>query len=244
MEPHIIRCGWQLGGNGIGKMSTYLSNLNCWNSNLATSLAKWTLYHIHDIKSDDLMNVVHLFHGQNQPNSDLINALEKYICCKGDRVDNWMLCITMEYLCRTRYFSRTIMEAAAEHFIKRGDSYSASDLFYILKPFGYFNYVPKNNLKFFQSADTFIRKQFDNFSGADLFKLVVSFQWLGKDSQIFRTLCRTKCGTQKYSLQGKYNTNTIVLNIWSFSQNTVCNRPGESGSYKMTDWFKGFSKYL
>ncbi|XP_033743474.1 uncharacterized protein LOC117329576 [Pecten maximus] len=192
IENHLVRSGWQLGSRGIGKISASLSRLQCQNDTLASNIAKWTLHHIHEIKTEDLMNVLIYFQETKKHNVDLIYALEKYIFSKGTQVKNELLGQTMEYFCRIRYLSPVIMDSAAAHFLECGQTYSATDLYQILKPYGFFGYEPRKQMAFFQAADKYVPKEFDNFEGVDVYKLMCSFLWLDRHSAVLRSLARKK----------------------------------------------------
>ncbi|OWF38480.1 uncharacterized protein LOC110466241 [Mizuhopecten yessoensis] len=193
IETHMVQFGWQLGSRGIGKISSSLSRLQCRNETLASNIAKWTLYHIHEIKTEDLLSVLAYFQELEKSNVDLIHALEKYVFGKGTQVRNEVLGQTLEYLCIIRYLSPVIMDAASAHFLECGQSYSATDLYMILKPYGFFGYEPKNQLAFFQAADVYVPREYANFQGADIYKLMCSFLWLNRSSSVLRGLGRNKC---------------------------------------------------
>ncbi|XP_060076553.1 uncharacterized protein LOC132556181 [Ylistrum balloti] len=192
IQSQLVKFGWQFGSRGIGKISANLSRLKCRNDTLAFSIAKWTLLHIHEIKTSDLLNVLTYFQERQQHNADLIHALEKYIFSKGPQVKNEILGQTLEYLCTIRYLSPVIMDAASDHFLKCGESYSATDLYLILKSFGFFGYEPRKQMAFFQAADHYIPKEFDKFQDADVYKLMCSFLWLGRSSSLLRGHARRK----------------------------------------------------
>ncbi|XP_069131341.1 FAST kinase domain-containing protein 3, mitochondrial-like [Argopecten irradians] len=222
IENHLVRFGWQLGSRGIGKISASLSRLKCKNDTLASSIAKWTLYHIHEIKTDDLMNVLTYFQETDKNNADLIYALEKYISSKGSQVKNELLGQTLDYLCTIRYLSPVIMNSAVTHFLQCKETYTATDLYRILNPFGFFGYQPSKQMAFFQAADEVIPKQFDHFRGADAYKLMCSFLWLDRHSPLLRSLARQKSwSTDPSDKIGAFWCQRALSNNYSLSPMSV-----------------------
>ncbi|KAK7092973.1 FAST kinase domain-containing protein 3, mitochondrial-like [Littorina saxatilis] len=157
-----------------------LVQLNSLQVSMMTDLAHWLFLNIHHLPEDGLMQFVAAFVHFRFSDSNFTTALERYIGARGADMNTNLLGLVMEY-CRTRrFFSPTILDAAAKHFVQHGETYSALQLFTVLRPFGQLNYMPKDCHGFLLQSEKMLEKRFTDFHPDHLAELLCSFAFVDR----------------------------------------------------------------
>lgn len=169
---------WKMKSMEVVSYLSSLVKLNVFQVITMTDCARWLFLNIHQVTEDELKKFVAAFVHFQCSDAHLVKALERYIPAKGNSIDTDLLGLALEYCRSRRYFSPTILDAAAEHFCVNREKYSPLQMFTILRPFGQLNYLPKNVFDFLVYSEQMLMKYFNNFDTAQLIELLCSFAFV------------------------------------------------------------------
>ena len=171
---------WKMKAEDTVSCLSSLVQLNTLQVSMMTDFAHWLFLNIHQVSEDGLMQFVAAFIHFRFSDPNFTTALERYVGVRGDQLNTSLLGLIMEY-CRTRrYFSPAIMDVAARHFEQLGHTYSALQVFTVLRPFGQLNYIPKDSHNFLLQTEKILAQQFSDFEPAHLSELLCSFAFIEK----------------------------------------------------------------
>ncbi|KAK3602677.1 hypothetical protein CHS0354_017877 [Potamilus streckersoni] len=179
LEKQFAQSFWKLQGNEIVGILAHMIRLQSSGRNL-TFIRKWINIHIHNVSQDEFIQIVSAFIHFKYYDEYFIRALERFVQAKADMLDRDLLSLIMEYFCSHKHLSTLVMDKAMKHFVKHGHSYSPLQLYAILKPFGYLNYLPKDSYEFLKKVEQVIREKFYEIDCPDLVEILTSFVFVGR----------------------------------------------------------------
>lgn len=171
---------WKMTALQVTTILTSLVKLNSLQVSIMTDVAHWYFLNIHQLKDDDLMPVVAAFIHFRFSNPKFTTALERFVVAREERLAPDLLGLIMEYCRSRRYFSPVILDAAGRHFVQFGQSYSALQMFTVLRPFGQLNYLPRDSHKLLVQTERMLEERFFDFHPSHLAELLCSFAFLEK----------------------------------------------------------------
>lgn len=176
----VHRFWWKMKAEEAVSSLSSLVQCNYLQVSIMSDLAHWLFLNVHHVSQEGLMQFVAAFIHFRFSDSNLTTALERYVGAKGGQLNSDLLGLVMEY-CRTRrYFSPVILDTAARHFEQFGHTYSALQMFTILRPFGQLNYIPKDGHDFLLQTERMLEERFADFHPAQLSELLCSFAFVEK----------------------------------------------------------------
>ena len=171
---------WKMRAEQTVECLNGLVRLNCLQVSMMSDFSHWLFLNIHDITEQQLMQFLAAFIHFRFSDSKVTTALERYVSAGQDRLHTDLLGLVMEYCRSRRYFSPLIMDAAASHFVQHGQTYSALQMFTVLRPFGQLSYLPKDSHQFLIQTEQMLSQRFSDFAPAQLAELLCSFAFVEK----------------------------------------------------------------
>ena len=176
----VHKVWWKMKAEDTVACLASLVQLNTLQVGMMADFAQWLFLNIHQVSEEGLMQFVAAFIHFRFSDSNFTTALERYVGVRGSQLNTNLLGLIMEY-CRTRrYFSPIILDAAARHFEQFGHTYSALQMFTILRPFGQLNYIPKDSHNFLLQTEKMLERRFSDFQPTHLSELLCSFAFVEK----------------------------------------------------------------
>ncbi|XP_076455547.1 FAST kinase domain-containing protein 3, mitochondrial-like [Babylonia areolata] len=176
----VQRVWWKMKEEDAVACLNALVQHNSLQVSIMTHFSHWLFLNIHTVSERNLMQFVAAFIHFRFSDAKFITAVERYVGAGGEKLSANLLGLVMEYCRMRRYFSPTILDAAARHFVQHGHSYSALQMFTILRPFGQLNYLPKDSHQFLLQTERMLKQRFDDFHPAHLAELLCSFAFVEK----------------------------------------------------------------
>ncbi|KAL3836287.1 hypothetical protein ACJMK2_021724 [Sinanodonta woodiana] len=179
LDKQFAESFWKLQGNEIIDILSQMIRLQSSGKNLV-HIQKWINIHIHELGQDEFIQIISAFIHFKHYDEVFIRALERFVQAKADMLGTDLLSMITEYFRSHRHLSTLVMDKAMKHFVKHGHIYSPLQLYAILRPFGYLNYLPKDSFEFLKKVEQVIKEKFHEIDCPELVEILTSFVFLNR----------------------------------------------------------------
>ena len=160
MDLQFLKCWWKLNPADVVSISQSVTMCNHINLNVTRRIGQWVYINLHDVKTEGMKQFLALYSHIISNDEHFIRALERFFIAKSNKLDTSVVMMAMDYLRQIRHLSPKIFDIAASHFVQNSALYSPLQMFYVVRPFGYLNYTPKNEIAFFGEVEKILEGKF------------------------------------------------------------------------------------
>lgn len=128
-----------------------------------------------------MVSIIESFTHLQHTDSQIERALERYVKAKGVKIKSQSLIVALLNFCaKFRIRNHHILNGCSEYFITNADLIEPGYLKEIFCPFGYLDYQPLNAMKFWQTLEIYIEKQFVKLKPNDIIDIMLCCVFLEK----------------------------------------------------------------
>lgn len=181
LERKITNFWWQLGTDAVTEILGSLEACSLAPFRTMTSLGRWTNTNIHALSETSLESVIGSFTVLGHTDQQIERAVERYVKAKGVKIKSQSLVVALLNHCmKFRIRNYHILNGSIEYFIANAENIEPGYLKSIFCPFGYLNYQPLNAVRFWQTLEEFMDKNFVKFQPNDVVDMMLSCVYLEK----------------------------------------------------------------
>lgn len=143
------------------------------------SLSKWLSTNIHCVDESHLEAIISALINLQYTDNQLERSLERYVKARGVKIQRQTLIVALLNFCaafRIRNFH--ILNGCSEYFVMNAATLDAKYLRAIVAPFGQLNYQPINGMRFWQTLEAAIERNFGRMAPGDVISVALSCVYL------------------------------------------------------------------
>uniref|UniRef100_A0A336MI15 CSON000274 protein n=1 Tax=Culicoides sonorensis TaxID=179676 RepID=A0A336MI15_CULSO len=181
LERKIINVWWQLSTDAVVEILDALEKCSLAPFRTMKSLSRWTNTNIHAIDETSLVSIIESFTRIGHSDSQIERALERYVKAKGVKIKSQSLVVALlNYCAKFRVRNHHILNGCSEYFISNSDNIEPGYFKEIFSPYGYLDYQPLNAMKFWQTLENYIEKNFIKLNPNDIISIMLTCVYLEK----------------------------------------------------------------
>ncbi|XP_063703123.1 FAST kinase domain-containing protein 3, mitochondrial-like [Culicoides brevitarsis] len=181
LDKKIITVWWQLKTEGALEIIESLVKCDIAPYRTMKTLSRWVNTNIHALDESSLLSIIEGFTQLNHADTQIEKALERYVKAKGVKIKSQSLVAGLLTFCaKFRIRNHHILNGCSEYFITNAEIIEPGYLKDIFCPFGYLDYEPLNAMKFWQTLETFIDKNFVKLKPNDIIDVMLACVYLEK----------------------------------------------------------------
>lgn len=178
LDKQLQSCWWKLSASDVGTVAQQLVLGNYQSSQTLSVFGKWLFTNVHQVKDAEMKDVLALYTHFNFSDTNIVNALERYVNAKVGVIDKTLIAMLMDYCCQKRFLSTCIFDAVARDFQASAAVYRPLEVTFTLRAFGILNYLPPNSAELFATVENVLSNIFAEVDPALLLELLASFVFL------------------------------------------------------------------
>ncbi|GAB0090064.1 FAST kinase domain-containing protein 3, mitochondrial [Sergentomyia squamirostris] len=142
-------------------------------------LSRWLSTNIHCIDESHLEAVVASMIKLQHTDGQLERSLERYVKARGVKIQRQTLIVALLNYCTTfRVRNFHILNGCSEYFIINSQTLEPKHLKSIIAPFGLLNYQPTNGMRFWQTLEASVDRNFGRIAPGDIISIALSCVYL------------------------------------------------------------------
>uniref|UniRef100_A0A8D8U4C5 FAST kinase domain-containing protein 3 n=1 Tax=Cacopsylla melanoneura TaxID=428564 RepID=A0A8D8U4C5_9HEMI len=179
LEKKMIAIWYKLKSDDICKLLPVLSKTNVPALRFLEVTSKWIHTNIHTLSEDQLRTIIIHLSDLDYRDSNIENALERYIKMKSIQIkDPTVMAAIMDYCYKFRIRSVHIMQGCAEYLIIKQKELSPVHFKSLFLPFGHLVFKPLNGIQFWKCVEQFLDEKFVNFKPNDFLDVMLACVYL------------------------------------------------------------------
>lgn len=179
LERNIVNVFWKLTPMAVVEVLEALVSCNASPHRTMQTLSRWLNTNIHAVNECDLEAILKSFTELNYTDGQLEKALERYVKAKGVKIRTQVLIVELVQHCaKFRLRNVHILNGCAEYFITNSSIVETGFLKSIICPYGQLDYEPVNNVKFWQTLESYLDVNFDRIATGDIIDIMLACVYL------------------------------------------------------------------
>lgn len=179
LEKKMIAIWYKLKSDDICKLLPVLTTTNVPALRFLEVTSKWIHTNIHTLNEEQLRTIISHLSYLDYKDSNIENALERYIKMKSIQVkDPAVMATIMDYCYKFRIRSVHIMQGCAEYLIVKQKELSPVHVKSLVLPFGHLMFKPLNGILFWKTIEDYLEEKFVNFKPNDFLDIMLSCVYL------------------------------------------------------------------
>uniref|UniRef100_A0A1B0GJV6 Putative fast kinase domain-containing protein 3 n=1 Tax=Lutzomyia longipalpis TaxID=7200 RepID=A0A1B0GJV6_LUTLO len=143
------------------------------------SLSRWLSTNIHCIDEAHLEAIVTALTNLQYADAQLERSLERYVKARGIKIQRQTLIVALLNFCSTfRIRNYHILNGCSEYFVMNASTLETKHLRAIVTPFGQLNYQPINGMRFWQTLEGTMDRNFGRMAPGDVISVSLSCVYL------------------------------------------------------------------
>ncbi|CAH1639898.1 unnamed protein product [Spodoptera littoralis] len=144
-------------------------------------VGSWLCANIHALDEDSLLDIISKLTRLKYTDDKIEKAVEKYMKLRGHKIESHVLIVGLLNFCmQFQIYNEQILNSCSEYFLSNWQVVPPSFLKSFIYPFGYLQYDPVNNTKFWMLVEKIMNENFDKMTSCDLSSIILSSIYLGK----------------------------------------------------------------
>ncbi|XP_022822170.1 FAST kinase domain-containing protein 3, mitochondrial-like [Spodoptera litura] len=144
-------------------------------------VGSWLCANIHALDEDSLLDIISKLTRLKYTDDKIEKAVEKYMKLRGHKIESHVLIVGLLNFCmQFQIYNEQILNSCSEYFLSNWHVVPPSFLKSFIYPFGYLQYDPVNNTKFWMLVEKIMNENFDKMTSCDLSSIILSSIYLGK----------------------------------------------------------------
>lgn len=179
LERNIVNVFWKLTPMAVVEILAALVSCNASPHRTMQTLSRWLNTNIHAVNEMDLEAILKSFTELNYTDGQIEKALERYVKAKGVKIRTQVLIVELlQHCAKFRLRNVHILNGCAEYFITNSTLVEPGFLKSIICPYGLLDYEPVNNVKFWQTLESYLDVHFDRIGTGDIIDIMLACVYL------------------------------------------------------------------
>lgn len=175
LEKKMIAIWYKLKSEDICKLLPVLTTTHVPAMRFLEVTSKWIHTNIHTLSEEQLKITISHLSDLDYKDSNIENALERYIKMKSIQIkDPAVMATIMDYCYKFRIRSVHIMQGCAEYLIIKQKDLSPVHVKSLFLPFGHLMFKPLNGVQFWKTLEEYLEEKFVNFKPNDFLDIMLS----------------------------------------------------------------------
>lgn len=149
------------------------------NINIFKSITRWININIHALNEAHLKQFVHCLSTLNYTDSDLENAIERFMKAKATKIKSQTLVVEfLRHLSQFRLLNPHILNGCSEFFVNELNNIDPENLRDFVFPFGQLHFQPSNAIEFWKNFENILDLHFYKLSASHIIDILLSTVYL------------------------------------------------------------------